>query len=127
MVVDAARSSSFGSILTDVSGRSLYLLTSESGGKFTCTQGLCTSFWPPVLVPAGTTNVSGGPGVKGNVGVVKRPEGSFQVTYNGWPVYRYSNDSAAGATGGEGVQSFGGTWYLLAPGATTASASEIKG
>jgi predicted lipoprotein with Yx(FWY)xxD motif len=126
MVAVKAGHSSFGEVVTDTAGNSLYLLTSETGGKFTCTQGLCTTFWPPLLVPAGT-KVVGGPGVKGTVGVIKRPEGTTQVTYNGYPVYHYKSDSAPGDTMGEGVQSFGGTWYLLAAGATTAGSTAVKG
>jgi predicted lipoprotein with Yx(FWY)xxD motif len=125
-VVHATHSAKHGEILTDTQGRTLYLLSSETGGKFTCTQGLCTTFWPPVLVPAGTNNVTGDAGVKGHVGVIKRPEGSMQVTYNGYPVYRYQQDSAAGDANGEGVSSFGGTWYVLSATATSAGSTAVK-
>lgn len=61
----------------------------------------------------------------GTVGLIKRPGGMEQVTYNGWPLYYYSGDNAPGQTNGEGIQSFGGTWYLVRASATSASSSAV--
>jgi hypothetical protein len=36
-------------------------------------------------------------------------------TYNGWLMYEYVGDSAPGQANGEGIHSFGGTWYALNP------------
>jgi predicted lipoprotein with Yx(FWY)xxD motif len=79
-----------------------------------------------VLVPAGATTPIGGPGIKGHVGEIKRPEGTMQLTYNGYPVYRYAMDSAAGDMKGEGVESFGGYWFLMSANATTGAATAVK-
>jgi hypothetical protein len=46
------------------------------------------------------------------IGIVKRADGSLQVTIGGWPVYRFSEDTAPGETNGEGVE---GTWYAVSP------------
>ncbi|MGH7697990.1 MAG: hypothetical protein ACRENV_04855, partial [Candidatus Dormibacteria bacterium] len=35
------------------------------------------------------------------------------VTYGGWPLYTYSGDSAPGQSKGEGLKSFGGTWWAV--------------
>jgi predicted lipoprotein with Yx(FWY)xxD motif len=35
--------------------------------------------------------------------------GSTQSTYQGWPLYTYSGDTAAGQTNGNGV----GTWHAV--------------
>jgi hypothetical protein len=56
--------------------------------------------------------------VKGKLGLLHRSNGTFQVTLNGLPVYRYAGDSAKGDVNGEGIESFGGTWH-----AVTASSS----
>jgi hypothetical protein len=39
--------------------------------------------------------------------------GGQQVTENRAPLYRFSGDQAAGATNGDGINSFGGTWHVV--------------
>jgi predicted lipoprotein with Yx(FWY)xxD motif len=46
---------------------------------------------------------------------IERPEGSNQVTYNGWPLYRYAKDVGPESVTGQGVKDFGGKWYLVSP------------
>jgi predicted lipoprotein with Yx(FWY)xxD motif len=123
--VTAVNNPNFGSIVANGKGQSLYLLTTESGAKkFSCT-GVCTIFWPPLTVSSATAKLTAGPGVAGQLGVVKRPEGTYQVTYNGYPVYTYWQDSGH-STQGQGVQSFGGTWYLMSATATTPATTAVK-
>lgn len=55
------------------------------------------------------------------VGKVKRPDGKWQVTLAGWPLYRYAKDQSPGDTEGQGV---GGTWYAAAP--TGKKAAPVK-
>jgi predicted lipoprotein with Yx(FWY)xxD motif len=43
------------------------------------------------------------------LGTRHRPEGSTQVTYKNRPLYRYSGDTKAGDTNGDGV---GGIWHV---------------
>ena len=38
-----------------------------------------------------------------------------QVTYAGHPLYRFALDTRRGQTKGEGLDDFGGGWYVLAP------------
>ena len=61
--------------------------------------GGCTSEWPPLTVPAGTTPTAG-PGVTGSLGTIHRSDGSTQVTYNGKPLYFFSGDGAPGQSNG---------------------------
>jgi hypothetical protein len=42
-----------------------------------------------------------------------RSDGKSQVTYNGHPLYLFSADQKAGDTNGQGVNAFGGLWYVL--------------
>lgn len=125
VVVKAVHNPAHGNIVVDTNGMSLYLLTSEAHGQFTCNV-VCTIFWPALTVPNGTTSVSAAKGVAGKLGLVKRPEGTTQVTYNGYPLYRYVQDSSPGQTQGQGVSSFGGTWYLVNPAATTAATTAVR-
>src|SRR5689334_2534567 len=48
-----------GTALVSPSGRTLYTLSADQGGKVTCTSTSCTSIWPPLLVPAGASAVAG--------------------------------------------------------------------
>ena len=47
------------------------------------------------------------------LGSVEDASGNLEVTYNGWPVYTYVGDSGPGVAHGQGLTSFGGTWYVL--------------
>jgi len=115
VVVKAATVAGFGTVLVDGSGRTLYMLTSEQGGKLTCTDNNgCTKVWPDTELPSGVTSATAGSGIQPSLlGTVKDASGHLYVTYGGLPLYTYSGDSGAGQANGEGIQSFGGTWYVL--------------
>ena len=104
-----------GTVLVNGKGQTLYMLTSEKGGKITCTAtNGCTKFWPEIDLPSGVTAAKAGAGVQASLlGTVKGADGT-EVTYNGWPLYTFAGDSgAAGVAKGQGLTSFGGTWYVL--------------
>jgi predicted lipoprotein with Yx(FWY)xxD motif len=113
--ISAKNVGGFGPVLVDGQGRTLYMLTSEKGGKRTCTDANgCTKFWPEITLPAGTAAAKAGSGVQASLlGTVKDASGTVETTYNGWPVYTYAGDSGPGQAKGEGITSFGGTWYVL--------------
>jgi predicted lipoprotein with Yx(FWY)xxD motif len=101
-----------GTVLADAAGRSVYLFEKDMGTTSACT-GACAQAWPPVLTTAGPT---AGTGVTASlIGTTRRGDGTVQVTYAGHPLYRFSGDSAPGQTNGEGLQAFGGGWYVLTP------------
>jgi predicted lipoprotein with Yx(FWY)xxD motif len=105
-----------GTVLVNSKGQTLYLLTSEKGGKITCTASNgCTQVWPETNLPSGATAAKAGSGAQASLlGTVKDADGKTEVTYNGWPLYTFSGDSgAAGVAHGQGLTSFGGTWYVL--------------
>ncbi|MEZ0064565.1 putative lipoprotein with Yx(FWY)xxD motif [Streptacidiphilus sp. MAP12-20] len=104
-----AQSSKYGQILVDGSGRTLYLLTADTGAKSSC-NGTCTSVWPPDHTTGTPTNS----GVTASlVGTTTRTDHTAQVTYKGHPLYTFAQDSKAGDVNGEGIASFGGTWYVV--------------
>lgn len=115
VTVGARAVAGFGTVLVNGQGRTLYLLTSEKGGKVTCTDASgCTKIWPDTELPRGVTAAKAGSGVNASLlGTVTTADGARYVTYNHWPLYTYAGDSAAGQAHGEGIVSFGGTWYLL--------------
>ena len=100
-----------GEILTDGAGFTLYLFTrdTQNAGASTCTGG-CLENWPPFIVDGEAT---AGEGVdEALLGVITLDDGTTQATYNGWPLYYYVDDLAAGDTTGQGV---GDVWYALTP------------
>ncbi|RAG84270.1 hypothetical protein DN069_17395 [Streptacidiphilus pinicola] len=121
-------STKYGQVLVDGSGRTLYLLTADTGTKSTC-YSTCASIWPPDA----TTGIPSNSGVTASmVGTTARTDHTTQVTYHGHPLYTFAHDSKAGDVNGEGLKTFGGTWYVVgadgnpvmgAPAATTPSPS----
>jgi predicted lipoprotein with Yx(FWY)xxD motif len=104
-----------GTVLVNGQGQTLYLLTSEKGGKITCTASNgCTQAWPETTLASEMTAPTAGTGVQSSLlGTVKDASGNLEVTYNHWPLYTFSGDSGAGVAKGQGLTSFGGTWYVL--------------
>ncbi|MGH9076838.1 MAG: COG4315 family predicted lipoprotein [Acidimicrobiales bacterium] len=109
-----------GSVLVDGGGRTLYLLSSEAGGKLTCTDASgCTNVWPDTELPDGVTHGVAGAGVSASsLGTVTSPDGKLYLVYgpSKWPLYTFSGDSAPGQANGQGIHSFGGTWSAVSPG-----------
>jgi predicted lipoprotein with Yx(FWY)xxD motif len=119
-----------GTVLVNGQGQTLYLLTSEKGGKITCTAANgCTQAWPETVVSSGTA--AAGSGVQSSLlGTVKDASGNLEVTYNHWPLYTFSGDSGPGVAKGQGISNFGGTWYVLNSSGnpvTSAQSSSLSG
>lgn len=103
-----------GTVLVNGQGQTLYMLTSERGGKNTCTQANgCTQAWPETLLSNGATAKAGSGVQPSLLGMVKDTSGHLEVTYNHWRLYTFSGDSGPGVAKGQGLMSFGGTWYVL--------------
>ena len=100
----------YGKILTTAQGFAVYTYTADEPGGPGCSS-LCLQYWPPLLVPAGTTHPLGGPGV---TGLGTFPRGSrLQVTFRGLPLYTYISDKQPGQVTGQNVVDSGGTWHLV--------------
>ena len=86
----------FGTVLVNGQGQTLYMLTSEKGGKITCTSSNgCTKTWPEIALPSGMTAVKAGSGVQSSMlGTVKDASGNLQITYDGWPLCTFSGPVA---------------------------------
>ena len=100
----------YGRILADGHGRALYLFTADHGKRSACS-GDCATVWPPYIVKAKPTAVSGAkPGL---VGTTRRGDGKLQATYAGQPVYYYVGDRSPGEVNCQAALEFGGYWYVL--------------
>lgn len=114
MDVQVSDTAEFGQILVDGEGMSLYIFMNDTqdNGTSTCTDA-CAGVWPPLTVDG---DPAAGEGVDGTMlSTITRDDGSTQVTYNGWPLYLYTGDTAAGDTNGQGVTDEFGLWYLIGP------------
>jgi predicted lipoprotein with Yx(FWY)xxD motif len=108
----SAQMTSLGTVLVDGRGRTVYVFANDGPNKSNCDQS-CAVDWPPVAAP--TPLPSTAPGVTGRLGTAPRPDGSSQLTVAGHPVYRFSGDSAAGQTHGQGITLNGGLWTVVSP------------
>jgi predicted lipoprotein with Yx(FWY)xxD motif len=105
----ATASTSLGTIVVDGTGMTVYVYDKDTAGATTsaCT-GSCTGLWPAVESASATPSVTG---VTGTIGTITGTDGKLQVTLNGLPLYRYSGDTTAGDTNGQGVD---GIWWAVA-------------
>jgi len=107
-------------VLTNAQGMTLYFFAPDTSTKSKCS-GSCLKYWPLVPAPA-----SAGSGVTGTVGLITRPNGMKQATYDGHPLYTYIADTAPGQAKGNNLNASGGLWYEATvsgtmPGGTSSS------
>jgi predicted lipoprotein with Yx(FWY)xxD motif len=112
---------SLGPVLVDSKGFTVYLLTADTAGHSTCS-AQCLQYWPLVPAPAGA-GVPAVQGVSAALGTTKATSGASIVTAGGWPLYTFVKDKAPGDVAGEGVKTFGGTWYAVSPSGQVVTAS----
>ncbi|HSB01382.1 MAG TPA: hypothetical protein VLE49_12075 [Anaerolineales bacterium] len=107
--VSLGKTDSLGSFLTDDKGMTLYLFTKDTPNTSNC-YDKCATAWPPLLT---SDKPAAGTGVDASMlGTTTRKDGSTQVTYNGWPLYYYFKDKAAGDVTGQNV---GDVWFVISP------------
>ena len=106
----AVADSDLGEIVVDADGFTAYaFFEDEQGGDSTCYDE-CEAAWPPITVDG---EPAAGDGVDDSLlGTIERENGSTQVTYDGWPLYRFASDAAPGDVNGQGV---GSVWYVIGP------------
>ena len=100
-------------VLVGPKGLTLYHQTTENTGTITC-RAACLTAWPPLLLSSKMKKPIGGKGVTGKLGVISRPDiskSAKQVTYDGWPLYYWMNDTKPGQATGQGIFHF----FAVAP------------
>lgn len=99
-----------GQVLVDSRGITLYDFVEDKGKTSVC-YGACAALWPPLLTHGKPV---AGSGVRASLlGTTKRKDGKVQVTYGGHPLYYFVTDRKPGQTTGQGVNQFGGPWWVL--------------
>jgi predicted lipoprotein with Yx(FWY)xxD motif len=128
-VISVRKLPGVGTVLVSRSGKTLYFPQQEASGKIVCTGG-CLSFWFPVHVTAGAA-LHAPSGVTGVLGMVHRPGGLNQLTYNGKPLYTFRLDQAPGQVHGNNfTDRFGGTtftWHAVSTSGAAAGAGGQQG
>jgi predicted lipoprotein with Yx(FWY)xxD motif len=110
-----ANVSGLGTVLVDANGRTVYILTADDKTNVPCEDSTgCTKIWPDLPFPDGTTSTKAGAGAQASLlGAMKLSDGETYPTYKNWLLYEYSADTGPAQGHGEGISSFGGTWYAL--------------
>jgi predicted lipoprotein with Yx(FWY)xxD motif len=104
--------SRLGRILVDDKGITLYDFPPDRG-KISVCYGACAALWPPLITHGKPV---AGLGVRRSLlGTTKRKDGKLQVTYGGHPLYYFVSDRKRGQTTGQGLNQFGGPWWVLSP------------
>jgi predicted lipoprotein with Yx(FWY)xxD motif len=104
--------SPLGRILVDSKRITLYDFPPDKGTTSVC-YGACAALWPPL-----TTHDKpvAGRGLRPSLlGTTKRKDGKLQVTYGGHPLYYFVTDRKPGQTTGQGINQFGGPWWVISP------------
>jgi predicted lipoprotein with Yx(FWY)xxD motif len=94
-------------VLTNAKGFTLYSFAPDTPTTSKC-YGTCAAYWPPAIGTA-----AAGAGLPGQVGTIKRTDGSEQLTYNGHPLYTYVGDSGPGQANGNNLNLNGGLWLQV--------------
>ncbi len=103
--------SPYGEVLVSSNGHTLYLFKHDKTAKSTCS-GKCAVNWPPLLTKV--AKPTAGSGINASlIGTTRRTDGKLQVTYHGHPLYWFLLDKQGGQMKGEGVNFFGGAWYVV--------------
>lgn len=121
--VNVTETEAYGPILTDAEGNALYLFINEDmemgeammmegvrANAVSCTGG-CLEAWPPVSAES----VEAGEGLNADLLYTAEFDGMMMAVYNGWPLYYFAGDEAAGDTNGQGKGGAPNIWYLVNP------------
>ena len=97
-----------GTILTNSSGLSLYILDNESTTNIVC-KGGCLTAWPPLLADNNDIN-------RGDYTIFTNSAGNKQWAYKDQPLYHWKTDTQPNDTKGQGLaHPSGGTWIVVKP------------
>jgi predicted lipoprotein with Yx(FWY)xxD motif len=102
-------------IVVDRRGDSIYELSGENLGHLKCITNQCLKIWVPVEVRSADVRPPKAAGVPGTLSILRRVKAKiYQVMLDRHPLYFYSGDGDdIGATKGQGIKSFGGTWHVV--------------
>ena len=104
----------YGEYVTDYQGRAIYAFAADTAySSISTCYNQCANAWPPVTIPNGQTPSGSGAVTQGSLGTLTRTDGTYQVTYYGYPLYYYAEDQGSNDYKGHKLDEYGGIWYLL--------------
>jgi predicted lipoprotein with Yx(FWY)xxD motif len=106
-------------VLADHHGRTLYSANVEQAGRIHCTSG-CLSFWDPVHASSSQAKTAAAK-LNLDLGVVRRPDGGDQLTFDGKPLYSFTQEGPGKLTGNGFTDDFGGTQFQWTAAATSSA------
>jgi len=110
--IAVATNSKLGQILVDGKGITVYLFVHDTGIASTCYTS-CAQIWPPLLTSGPPQAGTGA--TASLLGTTTRTDGKVEATYAGHPLYYFVQDKQPGDATGQGVDGFGGLWWVLTP------------
>jgi len=111
--VSVAQIGGSGNVLVDANGKALYANDQEKKNGMALCDGACLSFWTPLTIHGGKPK---GDSLSGKLGVVRRPDGGKQVTFNGKLLYTFYLDKPGKVSGDGFTDAFAGrqfTWNVV--------------
>jgi predicted lipoprotein with Yx(FWY)xxD motif len=120
--VQVVETDEYGTVLVDSACRALYMFESDTDGESTCFDE-CAEAWPPLFVSDDTVPPVADELDPSLLSIVEHPDGPM-LKYGDWPLYYFVEDSGPGQFNGQGVDAFGGLWWLVAPDGTPVETQE---
>src|SRR5258706_5667593 len=117
--VTLTQNATFGKILTDSKGRSLYIFAKDvNGSNHYCPTGVCSGAgikWPAFYTDAVTLGDASL--VATDFNVITLANGTKQTTYKGWPLHYFApaGDGVIETTGATGGDNFASLWFIAKP------------
>jgi hypothetical protein len=103
-------------VVVDGRGRTVYVLTAGAQKNVPCDDASgCTKAWPDLPLPDGTAGATAGTGLDASLLGTMKINNETYPTYAGWLMYEFAGDSGKAQANGQGIKSFGGTWYAISP------------
>jgi predicted lipoprotein with Yx(FWY)xxD motif len=115
-----------GQYLSDAQGRTLYVFTADEQGERSACFDACAEAWPPLFTEADPESAHAAVDTD-KLGTIERQRDVEQVTYDGWPLYYYARDTQPMDVEGQGIESFGGHWWLIGPDGRRVESEEDEG
>ena len=95
-----------GDIIVDDEGMTMYLFMPDAQGD----ASVCNDECADGVAAAGRDHRGRRRPRQSLVGTITRDDGAVQGTYNGWPLYYFSGDSAPGDVNGQGLND---VWWVI--------------
>jgi predicted lipoprotein with Yx(FWY)xxD motif len=108
-------------LLTDAEGHTLYTAEVEKDGQIHCVD-TCADFWEPIVASDADVDAANST-LDGEFGMVERPDGSSQLTYDGLPLYTFAEEGAGELQGDGLTDDFQGTQFVWAAARTDGSSA----